>query len=79
MRGRLVIFNTYDIRGGRGKREKKLGQISEPWKAPPSSRYGSIPVETHGFSRSVIERLAKTALTNATKQKSNREGKKKPG
>lgn len=44
----------------------KLGQISEPSK-PPNHRYGSIPVETDGFSRLVIERLAKTALTN-TKQ-----------
>lgn len=64
MRGRgrrLVISSTYgDIWG------EKLGQISEPSK-PPNHRYRSIPVETDGFSRLVIERLAKTALTN-TKQ-----------
>lgn len=76
MRGRLVIFNTYDIRGG--KREKTWPNLRTV-ESPPSSRYGSIPVETHGFSRSVIERLAKTALTNTTKQNRTGKEKKSPG
>lgn len=74
MRGRarrLVISGSY---GGENlAKSPNRGKVL-------NSRYGSNPVETHDFSRSVIERLAKTILTNITKMKrgkEEKEGKKK--